>query len=388
MSDHEAAARATLGRLSIEPEEPAEDRLATAMAGPEAAALVEALAELATPAAAALLVRLEPHAAGRATRKDIRRALYRLRQRGVPVPDPPPTPAPHRAAGEEPEAFLTGFAGDGDRILWLVKPLTEGGSLVVYAHLHEPRGLLDLTVGEVGRKKLREVRQRLESDSALRLVPVDWRVADALVVEAQERSGDDDPKRNYRRVRSRITAEAPRPPAEPVSARVSPPAADETEALVAGSAALLAEPEFRTWHPPLDQAAPVVEELEATRESPLVLSRGAQEDRVRDVIRRAVTTLAPAATLARRLEGTAYTLAETGREPLARQALAVAAALCARPGSAGEVPFVVAFVERVLGQLLAADTARRDDEQRGALVVTPGQFLKDRASSRPTHTRG
>src|SRR5207247_2546638 len=93
-------------------------------------------------------------------------------------------------------------------------------------------------------------------------------------------------------------------------------------------------------------AAPFVDEIRTVRESPLVLSRAAGEERVREVLRRAAASLFPAAVLARRLRGTAYVLAETGRPSAARQALAVAARIAERPADALEVPFVAALVER------------------------------------------
>src|SRR5207244_12178732 len=132
--------------------------------------------------------------------------------------------------------------------------------------------------------------------------------------------------------------------------------------------ALLAEPELGTWVPPLAELAPFAEELGTAHESPLVVSRGAQEERVRAVIRRAVAALVPADVLARRLDGTAYVFAETGRAPLGRQALAVAAALRARPDDVAEVPLAIAFVERPLAHVLAQATAHRDEEQKTSLV--------------------
>src|SRR5262249_42493058 len=115
-----------------------------------------------------------------------------------------------------------------------------------------------------------------------------------------------------------------------------------------------------------------------------VLSEMQQQDRLRDILRRAASTLYPPAVLARRLEGTAYVLAETGRAGAARQALATAAAVRA----AGEVPLVTALVERGVGGVVAAATARHEDERKGALVVTPGEVIRDRSSSRRGRTRG
>jgi hypothetical protein len=228
----------------------------------------------------------------------------------------------------------------------------------------------------------------MESDAGIRLVPADWRTLDALLVEAHERAGSSERDRDYLRVRPRLTSHPPRPPAEPVSTRVAPPSADESDALAAGAAALLEEPELRGWYPAPDAAAPFVEEIRTIRESPVLVSRMAQEERVREVLRRAAATLFPPATLARRLEGTAYVLAETGRPAPARGALAVAQILRARPAEPLDVPLVAALVERSVGALLAETTAREEEQRRTNLVVTPGQALRDRASSRPGRTRG
>jgi hypothetical protein len=228
----------------------------------------------------------------------------------------------------------------------------------------------------------------MEAGSGVRLVSADWRVLDALLVEAHERAASTERDRDYLRLRPRLTADPPRTPAEPVSARVTAPTADESPALVAGSAALVDEPELRGWQPTPEAAAPFVDEIAKVRESPLVLSRMAQDERIREVLRRAAATLYPPAVLARRLEGTAYVLAETGRPGPARAALAVAQLLRARPADAMEAPAVAALVERAVGTLLAETTAREQEARRGSLVVTPGQALRDRASSRPGRTRG
>src|SRR5439155_1294186 len=228
-------AAATLVRLGLDPEAVRAGRIgaeavAPLLAGADGAALAAALGELASAEVAALLLALEPRAGERAVRKEIRRALYRLRQRGVPVPAPPaPAAAARTPAAPEAEGFL-----------------------------------------------------------------------------------------------SRLTSEPPRPPAEPVSTRVTAPSAEESAALISGSAALLEEPELRSWFPPPEAAAPFVAEIAGLRDSPLVLSRLAEEERVREILGRAARALFPPAVLARRLPGTAYLLAETGRPLAARRALAVA----------------------------------------------------------------
>jgi hypothetical protein len=362
VSDRRAQAEKALARLGLDVaaivagSTPAAE-LVPRLTTPDAAELVAALGELAEPTVATLLVALEPEAPTREVRKHIRRALHRLHQRGIPLPEAPRVPAaPHRALAPAAEGFLSAFDAVGDRVVWIASTLPTGGLLLVDAVANEPQGLRQIHVGEVSRKQLRTVRERLEAETRLRLVAADWQAVDALLVEAHERTGASDRERDYLRVRARLT--------------------------------LLEEIELAGWVPAPESVTPFVAEIQAVRESPLVVSRAAQEERVREVLRRAATVLFPPAVLARRLRGTAYVLAETGRAPAARQALAVAQLLETRPADGLEVPFVALLVERGIGTLLAASAAREEEARKSTLVVTPGQFLKDRSSSRPGRTRG
>src|SRR5205814_978371 len=225
-------AAATLVRLGLDPEAVRAGRIgaeavAPLLAGADGAALAAALGELASAEVAALLLALEPRAGERAVRKELRRALYRLRQRGVPVPAPPaPAAAARTPAAPEAEGFLSPFDGRGDRLIWIVRPLPSGGSFLVAAQLNEPEGLRDVSAGEASRKQIRAARQKLEADSNLRLVAADWRTLDALLVEAHARAGGGTVgERDYLRLRSRLTSEPPRPPAAPGSTRVTAPSA-------------------------------------------------------------------------------------------------------------------------------------------------------------------
>ena len=391
MSDRRAAAIAALAALGIDADALSEGRLAAdallpLATGADAERLVAAIAELGSAGAGAALAALEPHVAG-GTRRELRRGLYRLRQRGVVVPEHAP-PAPEATPRAEPEgdveAFVSTHDGAGDRLLWLVRRQPGGGSLVVAAQVNEPGGLRDVQVVDMTRKQIRAVRQRLAREGGVRLVPAPWRVVDALLVEAHERTANRERGRDYLRVRSQITAEPAGAPAEPVSRHAAAP--DERDATA--SASLLGEPPFAAWAPDTGAVASFADEIGALRDSPIVLNELQQRERVRAVIRRAALSLYPAATLARRLEGTAYVLAESGKSAVARVALATATHLRTRPDDAGESPFVIGLVERALGTLLSANVARQSEERRSALVATPGEYLRARESSRRERSPG
>ena len=212
-------------------------------------------------------------------------------------------------------------------------PRASGGTLLLAAEVNEPDRLRDVRLAE-GPRAARDPRAP-RREAGLRLVAAGWRILDALV-EAHERGGASDRSHDYLRLRPQVVTVPPLAPAEPRSALATPPRDDELPGLLAGSAELLALPELRTWWPHPDAAKPFVEEIASIRDSPLVLNRIQQEERLQAVLLRAAATLYPPAVVARRLEGTAYVLAATGRVPAARQALAAAHAR----GGALDIPLL------------------------------------------------
>ncbi|HKA30499.1 MAG TPA: hypothetical protein VKH82_14040 [Candidatus Binatia bacterium] len=398
MSARRDAALTTLRRLGLEVDGAAaadlsEAQLDPLLDGPDAAGLAEALGEVGGAGAARALARRATGDVQGALRRTLRRALFRLQQRGVPVPAQEAQPLRVPVGGPELEGLVSAFEGNGDRLIWLAKPRAGGATLLVAAEVNEPDGLRDVRLAEVTRKDLRALRDRLQKQSGLRLVPAPWDVLDALIVEGHERaatgsaSASPDRSRDYLRLRPELVHLPPIPPTEPRSPLAAPPSDDERPLLVAGSGDLLTLPELRTWWPRPDAAAPFVKEISALRESPIVLNRMQQEDRLQAVLVRAASALYPPLVVARRLEGTAYVLAETGRVAAARSALAAAGALRAGAG-ADEVPLLRALVHQGLGTILASEETQRQEERRGSLVLTPSEALTDPASSRRGHTRG
>lgn len=363
-----------------------DDALRAALTGRDGVDVVAALGEVGGAAIAQALVPFEITTTG-ALRKALRRALFRLEQRGIPVPDRAPAPPAVRAIEPEIEGFVSAFDGRGDRLVWLTRPQGGGGTLVLDAIVNEPDGLTEVRLVEMSRKELRATRERLQQGTGLRLVPADWRALDALVVEAHHRAGAPDRQRDYLRIRPRLTTEPPREPAELRSSRDVAPTDDELPALLPQTPELLREPELRTWWPTQQAAEPFLTELREVRESPLVLGRVQQEERLRVILARATAAIYPAEPTIRRLEGTAYVLAETGRPTAARLALAAAAALGARPNAPDEVPLLAALIQQSIGMLFAGEESKRQDERRDSLVLTPGEVTA-RASSRRGHTPG
>ncbi|MGH7893888.1 MAG: hypothetical protein ACREQL_04420 [Candidatus Binatia bacterium] len=360
----------------------------------EARALLERLGvgmdadDLSLERLAALLADHETRTSDRDTRKVIRRALYRLRQHGVASPTSAATVPRRPLLAPAIDGFVSAVDGRGDRLIWLVRELPTGGLLLVTADVNEPAGLRDLRVFDVTRKQLRAMRLRFQTEAGLRLVAADWRALDALIVEAEDRAGTPESRRRaYRHQRARLTGEPPLAPGELASPHATAPDDAIREGLVAESATLLAEPEFRTWWPLPEAAAPVISEIREIRESPLVLSDVQQQERLREVLARATTSLYPPPVVARRLQGTAYVLAETDRVDAARRALAVAAMLVHAPERASAIPFLQALTQQGVGAHLAAQETERTEERQSALVRTPAELATARSPSRRPRPR-
>jgi hypothetical protein len=283
------------------------------------------------------------------------------------------------------EAWISAVDGRGDRLAWLVREQSSGALVLVAAEINEPLGIRDLRTLEPTRKQLRAMRHRFQTEAALTLVPADWRAVDALVVEAQDRLATPDKKLDYRRIRTRLTSQPPAPPAELLSSRIHEMDDDERAKLTAESSALLAEPELRTWWPRPDEAAPVLADIRAIRESPLVVSEAQQAERLKEVVTRASRMLYPAPVMARRLQATAFVLAETNRLDAARRALAVSATLLANPDA--DIPLLQALAFQGIGAQLAAMETEQRDERSGALVLTPSELAKAKSASRPPRSR-
>ena len=325
--------------------------------------------------------------ADKEVRKEIKRALFRLEQRGVDVPRPE---RERRAINLAPsiEGYLSAFDGRGDRLVWLVKP-GSGGVQHLFAVVNDPAGLREVAVNRLTRKALREIQRELERKHDIRFVPVDWRRADAVLQEgvrwAREREGS--VQGDYTSLRSHLTSEAATEeaagPLDEMPALLGQDAS-ERASHVAGSAEVLLEPEMRTWLLDEGVARGAVDELQEVGQSPLVLNEAQQEERFNVVYARVVHETFDAHNMeswARRLEEMAYYFASTSRGASAARSAAVAAALRAGDDAA-DIPFCAIYVRRTLGMYLQQGEQQKEEERKSSLIVTPDEVRKQQRQRR------
>ncbi len=349
--------------------------------GANAAAIARALGDIKVAGAADLLAAMELRASG-SVRREIRRALFRLRRLGIEPARGPEPQAESKPAVSEPAgltaltALLTPFDSTGARLVWIMKPRIQGGVTHLAAVTSESEGLLGAGVTERSRRELREKRAETERQFDFRMIESDWRLADLIICEAYLHTPVSGRRevRDFLARRAELTAEPPRTRdfTHPVYREVlSEPAEPSTEVLEALA--------IREWNFPADEIKPYVDEINDLQRSTLVLNPLQQRDRVDAVLDRALTSAGlfggeRGYRIRRRLEDMAYYWSHTGQAESARSAAAAAAAI--RDGAdLKRIPFFRGFVQIVLGATLAEQEERAKEEPR--LIMTPAEAMRE-----------
>ena len=349
------------------------------MAGIADGAIARALGRIADPRAAAMLAEMEAGAAG-ALRREIRRALYKLKHHGIDAPAATAVSvasAPRAAAAEKSEktAMLSPIDAEGARIVWIVKPRVQGGVIRMWALISEREGLVGAQNTSLSRRELKSEREELEHRAQVKLVDADWRVADFIACEAWRNTPESRRGHvgNFLTLRSELIASPP--PTEllhPVYAELAAEAAGEPPA------ELLKEPEILEWRMPDAMLKPYVEEIARAGESVIVLNPLHKQERVNAVIDRATVELLSGENgrrVRRRLEDIAYYMARAGRRTQAGWAAAAAARL--RDGiDVTKVLFFQGFIRTQLGAVAAAEQQKAEQEPR--LIMTPAEAMRAR----------
>jgi len=341
-------------------------------------AIARALGMIADAGAAAMLVEMEAGASG-AIRREVRRALFKLKQHGIDAPIST-TPAASTAHDTDTEktAMLSPIDGEGARIVWIVKPRVQGGVIRMWALISESEGLVGAQNAHLSRRELKSERDELERRAQVKLVDGDWRVADFIACEAWRNTPESRRGHvgNFLALRSELIASPPPTElAHPVYAELAPEAEGEP------SVELLKEPELLEWRLPDELLKPYVDEINQAGESVIVLSPVHKQERVNAVIDRATTELLTGNNgkrTQRRLEDIAYYLVRVGRR--AQAGWAAGAALRMRDGiDVTKIVFFQSFIRTQLGTVAAAEQQKAEEEPR--LIMTPAEAMRAREAS-------
>src|SRR5579872_554891 len=342
-------------------------------------AIAQALGEVNDPGAGAMLVEMETGASG-ALRREVRRAIYKLRQHGIEVGEPEverkSTSAPVESGLS---ALMSPIDPEGAQIVWMIKARPRGGIVRLWGLVSEVTGLAGAQNHALTRRELKTQQEDLEQQAGIKLIDIDPRLADFILCDAYRRTSESARLNvgSFYALRSEVTG-APLPTTfpHPIYAEFAKEAAGEP------SIDLLKEPEVKAFRIEPKDLEPYLEEVNRAQESVLVVSRSSQEDRILGAVDKAVGELLSgerAMRLRRRLEDTGLYLAKTGRREQAGWAAAAAAKI--RDGAELKtIPFFRSLVQTQLGAMMAEEAERKREEPR--LIMTPAEALRAQEAAR------
>ncbi len=340
-------------------------------------AIVFSLGKIADSAAAEALLRIEKGIEDKDLKKEIRRSLFKLSQKGLTIPadkrveEKSPTSILSRSP--EIEAYMSPVDGAGGRLVWIIKPQAGHGLQTIQGMVNDREGLQRIGGTQIRRKELRNMAQEIKKQHGITMISVPWEYADMMLYEGFEkaksrgRSG----LQNFHQLRSIVNTGKPKAQDHPVYQRLHSKDVREG-AWRELSRRLLDEPELRFWILDPDWAEPFLAQLQEAQSSRLVLNPMQKEERIAGIVRDAVKTLCAGETekiMQRRLEDMAFYFVDTGRAQLGRLALAVA--LQIKDGDPGplDIAFLTGLVQKSFAFYLSEQKSKADEEP--SFIVKP-----------------
>jgi hypothetical protein len=340
-------------------------------------AIVFTLGRIADPAAVEALAKIESEARDKALKKEIRRSLFKLSQKGLAVPEARTADStgatPLMKAGSDIEAYMSAVDGAGGRLLWIIKPQVGHGLQTIQAMVSDREGLLRVGGAQIRRKELRTMTREIKDKHGIKMISLPWEYADQTLYEAYEkakslgRSGFE----NFHELRAGIAAGKPKQEGHPIYRRLNADVVDGGS-WREQSRRLLDEPELRLWFLDEDWVTPYLSQLDEAKSSRLVLNQVQKEERLAGIVRDAVKAFCAGeigAVLRRRMEDMALYFLETGREDAARLSLVVAIQIGTGDPGPLDISFLTGLVQKSFGFYLSQRKTKQADEP--SFIVKP-----------------
>lgn len=335
-----------------------------------------------------LLQRIQATATDKSVRREVRRALYRLEQRGV-LPRSQPQEVVARPLSEPPSLKVQGFflpyllGGYREFVLLRKRP---GGVVVLLATTRQyDRFLQEIVRAEFSGKEWREFVARSAARGRV-LAEGDAAYCDFLLWRAYESLPPHErrPSLDYPAFRAELFPDSfPSPRSSPLldlyplqeTGSISRSPSELAAAILNEPALLVLVADKR------ERLQPYVERIREAESSPLVLSDAQKQERRAQIERQAVEELfgeEERGAWVHCLRELGYYFHLIGKRELARE-LALASGALERPkADPKQIPFCVAFI--AVGLLAELYQLAREEQEKaeGSLIVTPEQLRRAR----------
>ncbi len=332
--------------------------------------MVESLALIPQVRSAEVLQYLLRISKEKKTQKAIKRALYRLKSKGVIFEEASAsgmTSVLRRPQVEPPKGFASGIDSHGHRLLVVAVPHPGRGWIAMQGITSDTQGFLDFSGEELTRKRMKEFIEEIQKKTPFPVVEIDPSYVAFLLDEAYglNLKGETSPPQDYVRFKGDVEA-IKKDYSKPLIysiLNVEEIAGDDW-ALEKGGTLLTADM-IRTWSIEEDLIRPYVDAVSEAGESKIILSGAQKETRYQAIYERALSELFAGERrllYRRRLEEMALYFHRTGRENEARIALTVAVDLEKPLNPIRPNPFLLQLViQSVLGFLKIKEDERKKE---------------------------
>jgi hypothetical protein len=340
-------------------------------------AVAFALGRVLDSTAVEALAEIEKQATDKETKKEIKRALFKLGQRGLRIPHEDVRenkPAAFFSRATDIDAYMSAVDGDGGRLVWIAKPQPNHGLQVIQGMLNDRDGLLRVGGMHLRRKELRKMVQDIKEQHDVSMIPVPWEFADRIIYQGYEKAKarGQSGLENFHELRSIIGTAKPTEQLHPIYQKLDA-AQVRDGAWREQSRRLLDEPELRYWILTDDWVQAFVAQLQEAQISRLVLNPLQKQERFSAIAREAVKALCSGengSLFRRRMEDMALYFVETNRPDRGKLSLAVA--LQVGEGDPGplDVSFLTGLMQKTFAFYMSEEKAKVEEEQ-SSLIIKP-----------------
>jgi len=312
------------------------------------------------PATPAILLGLRSLFRDKPVQKAVKKAAFRLRQKGIVLPEQEDTAIPAVLAGKtaesDPVAYLGPIDATGSRAVFICAPQRMGGVGIAVGVVNDELGLIEFSFTRQSKKRLKEIRQLFFSKLPGMVETSLSHVADVLE-RAYHAKGTEltESARAYLLFRPWLMERSSKMQKPAVYDFLSPDAASSGPPTEGQVQRLFGHAFMTSWFIDLNRLRPLIEAIRKAEESRIFISEGQRLEHIQRIKHEALSTLFSEdrrQTLKYRLEEMAYVFLKSGEEGLARTCLAIGLSLSQKESFVAVNPFLKTLVDRTLALYL------------------------------------
>jgi hypothetical protein len=266
------------------------------------------------------------------TQKAIKRALYRLKSKGIVVEEVAPAKEPpvlRPLQVKPPEGFGSGIDSHGHRLLLMALLRPGRGWTVMQGVASDTQGFLDFSGEELTRKGMREFIEEIQKKTPFPVVEMDPSYVGFLFDEAYALNlkGEKSLPQEYVRFKREVEGIKKDYPKPPIYSIMEADEIAKDDWTLGKGGGLLSADVISTWIIEEDLVRPYVDAVSEAEESKIILSGSQKEVRYQAIYERALSELFSGERrllYRRRLEEMAFVFHRMEKEDEARIALAAA----------------------------------------------------------------